>query len=287
MIPTSIDEDFDLGEDQFHQLRDIIYEKSGIFFTDNKLYLLQNRLGNRLKDLGLSSFEEYIRYLRTQNGNMAEYHKIYNAVTINETYFFRFQAQLDAFQRKLLPNLVDQRRAINDRQLNIWSAASSSGEEVYTLAMILDEYLGSTLGNWNVQLLGTDISQRALNQAREATYTRNSFRGAITDLQKETYFEPIGNEFRLDGHIKSIPEFRYLNLNDNQEIGRLKKMDFIFCRNVLIYFDEVVKEKVLRSIYDVLSHGGYLFLGEAESLHGISSSFKVEYFPGAFAYKKD
>lgn len=287
MIPSAISNDFALSEDLFHELRDIIYEKSGIFFTENKLYLLQNRLGNRLKELGYDSFEEYLRYLRSQNGNMMEFHKIYNAVTINETFFFRFQAQLDAFQKKLLPQLVEQRLRDNDRRLNIWSAASSSGEEIYTLAMILDEHLGSEIKQWNIQLLGTDISHRILNQAQQAIYTRNSFRGAMTDLQKSTYFQPEGAAFRLRGDIKAMAEFRFLNLNDSLEIVRLRKMDFIFCRNVLIYFDESMKKRVLRSLYDVLNHGGYLLLGEAESLHGISSALKVEHFPGSFAYMKE
>jgi len=287
MMATSTGMDISLGMDQFRSLRDLIYEKSGIFFAENKLYLLENRLGRRINKLGMTSFEDYIRYIQSRDGSAKEFHQIYNAVTINETFFFRFQAQLDAFRNKLLRQIVEVRKAARDLRINIWSAASSSGEEVYTLAIILHEFLGSSIGQWKIKLVGTDISYKALSQAEEALYIRNSFRGAMTDAQKTLYFVEEGNEFRLREDIKAMAQFRYLNLNDAHEIRNLRGMDFIFCRNVLIYFDEAMKKRVLHSLYDVLNHGGCLFLGEAESLHGVSSAFKVEHFPGAFTYRKE
>ncbi len=275
-----------LSLDQFRDLRDIIYEKSGIFYAENKLYLLENRLGRRIKELDLPSFGDYINYLVKQDGASPEFHQIYNAVTINETFFFRFQAQLDAF-KKLFIDLTKERMAHGNRNIDIWSAASSSGEELYTLGIMIQELLGTGIKNWNISLLGTDISHRALKLAKDATYTKNSFRGSMTDAQKKLYFVEEGNLFRLRDDIKSMIQFRYLNLNDASEIRRLSKMDFILCRNVMIYFDDEMKKRVLRSMYGILNHGGYFFLGEAESLHGISSSFKVEHFSGAFAYKKE
>lgn len=287
MTITNVSQDLHLELDQFRRLRDIIYEKSGIFFAENKLYLLENRLGRRINNLGMSSFEEYIRHVQVQDGSAPEFHQIYNAVTINETFFFRFQAQLDAFRDKLLPQLAARHKETGNLRINLWSAASSTGEEIYTLAIILREFFGSFLEQWMIHLLGTDISHRALDQAERAVYTSNSFRGTMTDSQKERYFIEEGNGFRLHEGVREMAQFRYLNLNDSMEIRKLRGMDFVFCRNVLIYFDEAMKKRVLSSIYDVLSHGGYLFLGEAESLHGISSAFKVEHFPGAFAYKKE
>lgn len=287
MTITNASQDLHLELDQFRRLRDIIYEKSGIFFAENKLYLLENRLGRRINNLGMSSFEEYIRHVQVQDGSAPEFHQIYNAVTINETFFFRFQAQLDAFKDKLLPQLAARRKETGNLKINLWSAASSTGEEIYTLAIMLREFFGSFLEQWMVHLLGTDISHRALDQAERAVYTRNSFRGSMTDSQKGQYFIEEGNGFRLHEGVREMAQFRYLNLNDSMEIRKLRGMDFVFCRNVLIYFDEAMKKRVLSSLYDILSHGGYLFLGEAESLHGISSAFKVEHFPGAFAYKKE
>ncbi len=275
-----------LSLDQFRDLREIIYEKSGIFFAENKLYLLENRLGRRLKELELPSFGDYIDHIKNQDGTSSEFHQIFNAVTINETFFFRFQAQLEVF-RKLFTDLTKQRLAHGKRSIDIWSAASSSGEELYTLAIIIDEVLGPAVRNWKIQLLGTDISHRALQRAKEAAYSKNSFRGSMTEAQKQRHFVEEGNLFRLKDQIRDMVQFRYLNLNDLSEIRRMANVDFIFCRNVMIYFDDEMKKRVLRSMYGMLNHGGYFFLGEAESLHGISSSFKVEHYSGAFTYKKE
>ena len=275
-----------LSLDQFRDLRDIIYEKSGIFFAENKLYLLENRLGRRLKELQLPSFGDYIDHIRNQHGASSEFHQIYNAVTINETFFFRFQAQLEVF-KKLFADLTKQRLAQGNRSIDIWSAASSSGEELYTLAIIVNELLGPAAPNWKIQLLGTDISHRALKRAKDATYSKNSFRGSMTEAQKQHYFVEEGNLFRVNNQIRDMVQFRYLNLNEVSAIRSMANVDFIFCRNVMIYFDDEMKKRVMRSMYGMLNHGGYFFLGEAESLHGISSSFKVEHFSGAFVYKKE
>ncbi|MCK4577878.1 MAG: protein-glutamate O-methyltransferase CheR [Candidatus Marinimicrobia bacterium] len=275
-----------LSPQQFQDLRDIIYEISGIFFAENKLYLLENRLGRRTRELGLESFDAYIKHIKTQDSGSPEYHQIYNAITINETFFFRFQAQLESF-KKLLSDIKKTRQAQGSNSIKIWSAASSSGEELYTIAIILDEFFGPDLKNWDIYLLGTDISHRALQIAGNAMYGNNSFRGSMTPEQKAKYFAPEGNTFKLRDDVKQLVQFRYLNLNDTMEMRKLTSLDFVFCRNVMIYFDEEMKKRVLRSIYGSLGHGGYLFLGEAESLHGISSAFKVEHFSGAFAYKKE
>ena len=259
-----------LGMEQFRELRDIIYEKSGIFFGENKLFRIEYQLGKRILELGMNSFDEYIRYVRSQNGSSAEFHQIYNAVTVNETFFFRFGPQLEAFRNKLLPRLVERRLAAGDRRLNIWSAASSSWEELYTLAIISREFFGPTLGQWQINLLGTDISHKVLGQAREAVYTPNSFRSAMAEDRKADYFKGEGDNFRLGEDIKAMGRFHYLNLIEIREYRRLQRMDFIFCRNVIIYFDGAMKKRVVHSLYDVLNHGGHLFLGEAKSLHGIS-----------------
>jgi len=276
-----------MAQDQFHELRDIIYEKSGIFFAENKVYLLESRLSRRIRELGMSEFDEYIKYVKTQRQGSEEFHHIYNAITINETFFFRYMAQLEAFRNKVLVPLLKEREANGNKLVNIWSAASSTGEEVYTIAMIIHGELGSKINGWNINLLGTDISHRALGIATQAVYRKNSFRGGMTDSQKQRYFMTDGDGFQLKDEIKQMATFKYLNLNDSLEIRKQRGIDFIFCRNVLIYFDEDMKKRVIRSIYDALNHNGYFFLGEAESLHGVSSAFKVEHFSGAFAYKKE
>lgn len=278
---------YKLSLDTFLKLRDLIYESSGIFFPESKVYLLEGRLRNRLTELEMSSFEEYVIYLKHRTTQIEELKKVYSLITINETYFFRYPKQLDVFSKTLFPALVKEKLAAHNRNVNIWSAASSSGEELYTLAILIKEQLNSTLPNWRVNLRGTDISRKILSAAQNGVYGRNSFRRSVSSYQKIKYFSPEGDRFAVKDDIKRMVSFSYLNLNDVSAIRQNTKVDFLFCRNVLIYFDNEMKKKVIRAFYDVLNHGGYLFLGEAESLHSVSSAFKVEHFPGAFVYKKE
>lgn len=276
-----------LSMQRFRDLRDLIYEKSGLFFPEAKLYLLEGRLNKRLIELELDSFDDYVSLLKRMPNQNEELGKIYNLITINETYFFRYGKQLDVFAKKLFPELLQQRLKTGRRDVKIWSAASSSGEELYTLAILMNEHLNSQIGQWRIDLKGTDISQRILEKAGTGIYTTNSFRGGTTPYYLNRYFTSVSGGYQIKNEIKQMVKFEYLNLNDAAAIRQQRGVDFLFCRNVLIYFDLEVKKKVVRSFYDVINHGGYLFLGEAESLHGISSSFKVEHFPGSFIYKKE
>jgi len=276
-----------LSLEVFKQLRDMIYEKSGIFFPENKLYLLEGRLGSRLNELEMESFQEYVTYLKRLSVQATELKKIYSLITINETYFFRYPKQLDVFEKTLFPDLVKERSKTGNKRVNIWSAASSSGEELFTLAMMMKENLGISTNRWNIALKGTDISHRILDIARKAEYGRNSFRGTVSTYYKSKYFTADGDRYTVKDDIRNMVKFDYLNLNDVNAIRSNRGLDFIFCRNVLIYFDKEMKKRVIRAFYDALNHGGYLLLGEAESLHGVSSAFKVEHFPGAFIYKKE
>lgn len=278
---------YKLRLESFAKLRDLIYESSGIFFAESKLYLLEGRLRSRLAELEMESFEEYIAYLQRRTTQAEELKKIYSLITINETYFFRHPKQLDIFTNTLLPSLVKERQKSGNRRLNLWSAASSSGEELYTLAILMKEQLNSSLPSWRVNLRGTDISHKILSAAQDGVYGRNSFRSSVNQAQKRKYFSEENDRYTIKPDIKKMVNFSYLNLNDVSAIRQQSNVDFLFCRNVLIYFDTEMKKKVIRAFYDVLSHGGYLFLGEAESLHSVSSAFKVEHFPGAFVYKKE
>ena len=276
-----------LSLEQFTSLRDIIYDRSGIFFPENKLYLLEGRLGSRLNELGMESFQEYVNYIKRSSVQTEELKRVYSLITINETYFFRYQKQLDVFSKTLLPAIMQNRQHSINRKLNIWSAASSSGEELFTLAMLIKETMGDQLSRWTVNLKGTDISKAILDKANKAEYGKNSFRGNVSAYYKTKYFNPSGDQFVVKDEIRRMVKFDFLNLNDYNAIRQNRSVDFIFCRNVLIYFDKEMKKKVIKAFYDILNHGGYLLLGEAESLHGVSSAFKVEHFPGAFVYQKE
>ncbi len=279
--------DLKLSDAKFLEIRDLIYERSGIFFPEGKLYLVESRLGRRVKELGMTSFEEYVMYLKGMINKNDELKKIYNLITINETYFFRYGKQLDAFIQKLLPEVIKKKEAEGKKTLKIWSSASSSGEELYTIAMLLKENQGIKLKGWKIELIGTDISQKILDDAKNAVYGKNSFRGSMNEYYKSKYFELKDGKYAVKNPLKDNISFEYLNLNEIRSIRKMRGIDFLFCRNVLIYFDLAMKKKVVRSFYDVINHGGHLFLGEAESLHGISSAFKVVHFPGAFVYWKE
>ncbi|MFH1852276.1 MAG: protein-glutamate O-methyltransferase CheR [Candidatus Neomarinimicrobiota bacterium] len=276
-----------LNPDKFRELRDIIYERSGIFFGEQKLYLLETRLSKRIAALGLNSFDDYIRLIRHQLSHSEEFKIMFNNITINETFFFRYHNQLEVFVQKLLPQIAAGNRQNGQRKVRIWSAGCSSGEEIYTIAMMLKESLNGTINIWDMELLATDISQKMLDKATLGEYTSNSFRQSMVPAYKSKYFKDSGNVATINTEIRRMVRFRYLNLNDINAIRANHSMDVIFCRNVLIYFDEAMKKRVIRAFYDVLNHGGYLFLGETESIHGVSSAFKVEHYPGVFIYKKE
>jgi len=276
-----------MSKNVFLKLREFIYEKSGIFFPEGKLYLLESRLSKRLIELEIDSFEQYLYHIRKQISPTEELAAIYNLITINETFFFRFEKQLDLFINKLLPEVREKKAAKHDRRINIWSSASSSGEELYTIAMLLKEKMAQKLFTTNLRLHGTDISARILKKAKLGQYGSNSFRSNMDNYYKTKYFTNEDGVFSVKDEIKRMVSFDYTNLNDVSAIRKQRSLDFLFCRNVLIYFDKEMKKRVIRAFYDILNHGGYLFLGEAESLHGISSAFKVVHFPGVFVYWKE
>jgi len=276
-----------LRPETFHSLRDFIYEKSGIFFSESKLYLLEGRLYQRLNELEIGSFEEYVAYLRRGENQNEELTQIFDLITIKETYFFRFEKQLKIFLNKLFPSLLETRKNSGLQKIRIWSAGCSTGEEVYTIAMMIKEYYNGTPTDVSLDIFGTDISHNVLDKAKNGVYSTNSFRGSMPTHYKSKYFKTNGQYSEICEDLKQNVVFKYLNLSDEDEIRTVGKIDFIFCRNVLIYFDETTKRQVISGFYDVLNPNGYLFLGEAESLYGFSSAFKVEHFPGAFLYKKE
>jgi len=287
MVPTNQQTDRKLSLMHFKHLRDLIYEKSGIFFPENKLYLLEGRLRTRLNQLEMRTFAQYVSHVNNLETQAEELKKIYNLVTINETFFFRYHKQLDAFKRSLLPTLIKQRKQEKLTQINIWSAAASSGEELYTVAMILRESLGSEVNEWRLSLKGTDISKDILSKAELGVYGDNSFRSETDIIMRSKYFSKNGTKYEVKSDLKEMVNYEFLNLNDTAAILSQRKLDFIFCRNVLIYFDKEMKKRVIKAFYEILNHGGYLLLGESESLHGISSAFQVEHYPGAFVYRKE
>lgn len=278
-MPTTIT----MTDTQFDKLRKIIYDRSGIHFQDTKKYVLESRLSRRIEELELENFDQYLMFLTAGPYQTDEFQEMFNRITINETSFFRNEPQLRTFEERVLPDLLDARKAT--KKLRIWSAACSSGEEPYTLAMQIHRSLGLRLMDWKIEILATDISEKVLNQAREGKYHNYSIRGVNAGIMSR-YFKADGNNHLLDEEIKSMVHFEKLNLNDIFAARRFGTFDMIMCRNVMIYFDDDMKKKVVKMFHNQLANDGTLFIGHSESLRNLDVAFTQLDIPQAFAYKK-
>ena len=270
-----------LSEDVFRLIRDIIRDYCGLYFDDSSKYLIEKRLSRRVMGHHLNDFRDYYRLLRYDRHSAEELSEIMDILTVNETYFFREQNQLKAFSEEMLEELKDANHVT--KTLRIWSAGCSTGEEPYTIAMLINEK-GSFRG-WDVEIYGSDINQRVLQTARKGAYRKNSFRTTEPYFLNKYFIEEDGSS-RIIDVVKKNVNFSYLNLLDHFRAKFLGKMDVIFCRNVLIYFDTASRRRVIENFYDRLTDGGYLLLGHAESLINISTVFKLRHFKNDMVYQK-
>lgn len=273
-----------ITDKDFEQLRDFIYNLCGMYFHATKKYFLESRLTRRMDATGLKSCQDYYLLLKSARGS-EELKYLMDEITTNETYFFRNVPQLNALETKMLPEIVEMKSKTGFRKLRIWSAASSSGEEAYTMAMILLEKRATLLKDWIIEIVGTDINETVIAQAKEGVYNAYSVRN-IPENYKRKYIREDNGKFILSPEVKKIVTFNKLNLYEDSKMIFMKTFDFIFCANVLIYFDTASKSKVVQHFYNNLQPYGYFFVGQSESLHGVNDKFKTVHFPGGFGYKK-
>ncbi|NCC24564.1 MAG: protein-glutamate O-methyltransferase CheR [Deltaproteobacteria bacterium] len=273
--------------EEFVQLRDFIYEQSGIYIADNRRYLLENRLGNRLRHLNLKSFSEYFYYLRYDPARKQELNRLFEVITTNETSFFRNPPQLKVFEKTILPIHLDRLRASGKRQLRIWSAGCSTGEEPYTISILLHEVLGAELPLWDIKITANDLSEGVLASARRGLYMEYTLRTTPKEIVAKYFDDEGSGKYRIRPEIKKLVTFGQINLNDRFQLKRVEPSHIVFCRNVIIYFDESMKKRVIGAFYDNLLPGGHLFIGHSESLHNISRAFKPIHHPGTIVYLKE
>lgn len=273
-----------ISDKDFEQLRDFIYNICGMYFHTTKKYFLESRLTRRMEATGTKTYQDYYLLLKSPRGS-EELKFLMDEITTNETYFFRNVPQLAALENKLLPELVEIKNKMGFRKLRIWSAASSSGEEAYTMAMILLEKRSTLLKDWIIEIVGTDINETVIAQAKEGIYNAYSVRN-IPEVYKRKYIREDNGKFILSPDVKKFVTFNKLNLYEDSKMIFMKSFDFIFCANVLIYFDTASKSKVVQHFYNNLQPYGYFFVGQSESLHGVNDKFKTVHFPGGFGYKK-
>jgi chemotaxis protein methyltransferase CheR len=272
-----------MSDDQFLLLRDCIHAHCGIYFDQDSKYILEKRLSSRLTDLNLPSFYDYYHYLKYNRSKEQELMEIMDVLTTNETYFFRESFQLKAFTDEIIPELIKRKTVRGNRSLRIWSAGCSTGEEPYTIAMLLSTI--PELYRWKIEIIGTDISQRVLQQARRAVYGKSSFR-VTEECDLRRFFHQQDGGYKVNDSIRELVTISYLNLFDTHRLIMLGKFDLIFCRNVIIYFNQEAKKRVIESFHSVLHDGGFLLLGHSESLMNITTLFTLRHFRNDMIYQK-
>ena len=272
------------GDPFYVRIRDLVYRISGIYHSEQKLYLLAASCTRRMAACGVSSPSDYFECLTIRPNRDAELRLLLNEITIGETYMFRHPAQLEALKNVILPEIMQARSALGINRIRFWSAGCSTGEEPYTLAMFLLEQ--ERLAGWKIDILATDLNSNSLEAARTGVYGDYALRH-VSEAMRRKYFKNTGaSKLEANNLLRSQIRFDRLNLGDDSKMVFVKGIDVIFCCNVLIYFDVASKRRVVQHFYSNLSSGGYFFLGYAESLFKVNEAFRLVHFPGTTAYKK-
>jgi chemotaxis protein methyltransferase CheR len=269
-----------ISQQEYDDFRRYLEAASGIVLGDNKHYLVTSRLNRLMREFELDDFASLMKRLKTQR-NSALHEQIVDAMTTNETLWFRDAYPFEVLKHELLPEITAQKT----RQVRIWSAASSSGQEAYSISMTIQEYLSSKPGSLpaNIQIIGTDISATMLRDASSATYDKMSLARGISEERKKRFFVPLGDKWQIRPEIKARASFRELNLLNN--FSALGKFDIIFCRNVLIYFSSEIKTDILNRMASSLNPGGYLFLGGSESPTSYTDAYEMVRTPKGVVYR--
>ena len=272
-----------LSRQTFNRLRDLVREHAGIDFPDEKRYLLESRVKPRLLAQEVPDFETYAD--RLEQGDTREIARLVNAVTINETAFFRHPSQFEALEDTILPELVRLHQQERSGPMRLWSAACSAGDEAYSLAILIRETIEPHHPRMDYEIVGTDIDTAVLEEARAGRYRKRSVRN-VPPAYLRDYFDRSGEAFVVDPAIRDMVEFRPLNLTDAQDMRRMRNFDLIMCANVLIYFNETSKKDVLQGLYRSLRPGGYLFVGGSEALGELDVPLEPVRHEGALAYRR-
>jgi len=285
VAPFATNKRTDVVDPVYRQIRDLVYKVAGIYKSEDKLYLLADGCGRRIKQLGVNSPRQYWDQLRAQPGR-DELRQLLNEITIGETCLFRSQPQLDALRKVILPEIVGKKTTVSIKRLRIWSAGCSTGEESYTLAMNMLEERDRLLKGWTVEILATDLNDRSIEAAKAGIYGDYALRNT-TDYYKRKYFSIVDEKkLQVLPEVKKLITFSRLNLQDESNMPFMKGLDLVLCCNVLIYFDSVSKAKVINHFFSNLNYGGYFFLGTSESLMKLNDQFHLVHFPGTIAYWK-
>ncbi|HEX9287956.1 MAG TPA: protein-glutamate O-methyltransferase CheR [Anaeromyxobacteraceae bacterium] len=270
-----------MTDTEYRLLRELIYHHCGLSFGEEMRYLVERRLGPRLQYHGLADFTAYHRFLRYDLGRRAELETAVEVLTTNETYFYREPHQLRAFSEEILPEVA--RENTGARRLRIWSAGCSTGEEVYTIAILLAR--SGLFHGWDLDVFGSDIARRVLAVARAGAYGPHAFRTPEAEAIRP-WFRADAGKWHVRDDIRRLASFGHLNLLDERMMTLVGSVDVVFCRNVMIYFDLAARKRVVRTFRDKLRDGGYLLLGHAESLLNVTTDFELVHLRNDLVYRK-
>ncbi|MCL2043738.1 MAG: protein-glutamate O-methyltransferase CheR [Treponema sp.] len=269
------DSDF-LNNADFEKYRAYIYEQSGITFTPANRAILESRLKERLREKGISSVGNYFSTISTDKEELKGF---LDSITTNLTRFFRNQPQFDALEKYVIPELINIKKASANNTIRIWSAGCSTGEEPYTIAMLLSTILPV---GWKYEILASDLSLKCLMTAKEGFYNESRIVG-IPDNYLVKFFDKVGDGYKVKADIQANINFDYHNLKN--ESGH-RGYDVVFCRNVIIYFDEAAQLAVINRFWDAMASKSYLFIGHSESLFGMNTKFEFIKTEWATLYRK-
>ena len=274
-----------ISAEHLEKLAQQIYRKLGLYFDDKKNYFLKTRVAKRMAALGMDDPNDYVFMVSYADTNGLEMQALANLVTTNETYMFREYEQLQGFANYCLPEVLSAKQDCGEKSLRIWCAGCSSGEEAYTLAMIVQEVFPQSQ-SWDCKIVATDIDENMLRKVTAARYAQRS----INDVPQEymdKYLIAEGEGYVVRRRTAALVEPRHLNLNDRMALRAMRGFDFIFCRNVLIYFDDLSRKSVVDHFYNALNPGGYIFLGHSESIGRVTTAFKLKRFENHLVYVKE
>lgn len=273
--------DLKITEEDYLKFREFFYRKTGMYFDDSKRYFVDKRLVERMEATGSTNFIGYFMRLRFEVSS-EEFQTLVNLMTVNETYFFREEYQFRCLVASMLDEIT--RRKTDGSPVRIWSVPSSSGEEAYSIAIYLLEYWPG-IEQWDVEIISSDIDTKILAMARRGHFSGRSVQQLPPHILKK-YFTANGSGYQIGDVLRQAIEFTRVNIMLPEEVRGYRNFDVVFCRNLLIYFDDLSRRLSAEAIYDALRPGGFLCLGHSESMSRISSLFQIRKFPEAIVYQK-
>jgi len=271
-----------ITDEDFLKFREFFYRKTGIQFEDTKRYFVDKRLIDRIEETGTETFRSYFTMVRFQASG-EELQTLTNVMTVNETYFFREDYQFKCLVNSILPEIVATKKP--GSTVRIWSIPSSSGEEPYSIALCLSD-LWPGINQWDVELVSSDIDTDILRRARAGKYSPRSIQHVPTRMLQQYFKRMPDGEYQICEDLRQAVEFTRVNLAEPADTRPYRGFDVIFCRNLLIYFDDLSRRKAAEVFFDALNPGGFVCLGHSESMSRITSLFRVRKFPEAIVYQK-